>query len=144
MRPLFDEFLLLVDAIHLLFILLLDVLSVNFHDFGLQSFIILNIFTSYIYRVMIHVTNVVLERFYVSKVVRLCSVELVDFFFHSASFRHQVLHDQVHVLIGPFEVNDFCIHTGNLFLHFGYFLFSWPNISFKFLDFIVKNKLELL
>ena len=92
---------------------------------------------------MVHVTDVVFERLNVTKIVRFSSVKLVDFLFHSTSFGDQILDDEVHVFVGPLEMNDFCVHAGDLLLHFGDFLFSWADVSLELLDFVIEDELEL-
>jgi hypothetical protein len=41
-------------------------------------------------------------------------------------------------------MNDFGVHTCNLFFHLGDFLFSWTDVSFEFLDFVIEDKLKFL
>lgn len=41
-RSFFDEFFLLVDALHLFLVLLLHILPIDFDNFGFESFVVLN------------------------------------------------------------------------------------------------------
>lgn len=93
---------------------------------------------------MIHVGDVVLEWFNIVYIVRLILIELADLFLHSVSFWDQILDNQIHIIIGSFEMNDLTVHVCYLLSHFGNLFFSWPNISFQLLYFIIKHKLEFL
>lgn len=86
MRSFFDELLLLVDPFHLLFVLLLDVLSINLDNLRLESFVILNRVIAYTDVILVHVCDIILERFDVIDVVDLVLIELGDFLLHSATF----------------------------------------------------------
>lgn len=93
---------------------------------------------------MVHVAKVILERFNVAKVIGLATVQLVNLFLHSTSFRYEIFNDKIHILVSSFEVNDLGIHTGNLLLHFGDLLLSWTDVSFKLFDLVIQNKFEFL
>lgn len=93
---------------------------------------------------MVHIAEVVLEWLDVTKVVGLGCIQLIDLLFHSTSFRNKILNNQIHVFVGPLEMNDFSVHTCNLFLHFGDFLLSRANVPLEFFDFVIQNKLKFL
>jgi hypothetical protein len=86
---------------------------------------------------VVHVTDIIFKRLNIAEVVRFSSVKFIDFLFHSTSFGDEILDYQVHVLVGPLEVNDLGVHAGNLLFHFGDFLFSWPDVSLEFLNFVI-------
>ena len=94
--------------------------------------------------VLIHVADVILERFYVAEIAGFFLVELSDLLLHAVALRDQILHDQVHVVIGALKVDDLTVHVGNLFPHLGNFLFSGADISLQLLYLIVQHKFELL
>lgn len=79
--------------------------------------------------ILVHVCDIILERFDVIDVVDLVLIELGDFFLHSASFWDQILDDEIHVVVGTLEVDDLTVHVGDLFSHFGYLLLSRANVS---------------
>jgi len=81
MGSFFYEFFLLVNAIHFLFIFLLDIFSINFDNLRFEFLVVLN-------AIVVHVADVILKRFYVAQIIRLASIQLINFFLHTTPFRH--------------------------------------------------------
>ena len=93
---------------------------------------------------MIHIADIILERFDVVDISCLLFIELSDLFFHTVSFGNEIFDDEIHVVIGAFEVNDLTVHVGYLLSHFGDLILSGAYISFQLFDFIIKDKFEFL
>ena len=92
---------------------------------------------------MVHVADIVFERFDVTQITCLLFVELADFLLHTITLRDQIFYDQVHVIVGTFEVNNLAVHVGDLFSHLGNLFFSGTDISFKLFDLVVQHEFEL-
>lgn len=86
---------------------------------------------------MVHVADVILERLDVVEIATLVLGQFTQLLLHAVTLGDQVFDNQVHVVVGSLEVDDFTIHISDLFSHLGDLLFSGPDIAFKFFDFVI-------
>ena len=66
-----------------------------------------------------------------------------DFVCKTLLSHSKIINDQSQILIHTIKMLQFRPHLVCLLIEFLNFYFSWPNISFQFLNLIVKNKFEL-
>ncbi len=93
---------------------------------------------------MVHITEIVLKRLYVTQVVRFVVVKFIYLLLHSTSLGNQIFHDQVHIVVCPLEMNDLSVHARDLLFHLCDLLLSGANVTFQLFYLVIEYELELL